>query len=77
MNIPHSPTPDWAVSKFKILKDNCEPEGLEAALELLAAVCPTEDQDKFKHEAAWAVLTEGYHDLEDCRESARRYFSAA
>lgn len=77
MSIPRSPTPDWAVNKIKTLRDNCEPEGFEAALELVAAVCPTVDQDKFKYEAAWAAIDEGYHYLEDCKHSARRYFSAA
>lgn len=78
MTIPRSPTPDWAVSKIKTLIDNCdEPEALESVLEVLAAVCATADQDKFKHEAAWAAIDEGYHYLEDCKQSARRYFSAA
>lgn len=77
MSIPHSPTPDWAAGKIQTVIDNSEPEALEAALELLAAVCPTEDQDKFKHEAAWAAIDLGYQHTEDCKRSARRHFSAA
>lgn len=77
MSVPHSPTPDWAVSKVKALADNTDPEVLEVALELLSALCPSEEQDKFKYEAAWAAIDEGYHYLDDCRASARRYFSAA
>lgn len=78
MSIPRSPTPDWAVSKIKTLIENCdEPEALEAALELVAAVCCAEDQDKFKHEAAWAALNYGYCLTDDCKQSSRRYFTAA
>lgn len=77
MPVPHSPTPDWAVSKMRTLIENADPEVLEVALELIAGVCPTEDQDKFKHEAAWAAIDIGYHHIDDCRRSARRYFSAA
>lgn len=77
MTIPRSPTPDWATSRIQTLVENCEPEVLEAALELLAAICPDANQDKFKHEAAWAAIDTGYHHLEDCKRSARRYFSAA
>lgn len=78
MTIPRSPTPGWAEEKIRtLLENNDEPEVLEAVLELLAAIAPTKEQDKFKHEAAWAAIDLGYCRTEDCRASSRRYFSAA
>lgn len=78
MAIPHSPTPDWATEKIRtLINSNDDPEVLIAVLELLAAVAPTRDQDKFKYEAAWAAIDEGYTRTEACRQSSRRYFSAA
>lgn len=78
MAIPHSPTPEWALSKLQTVIDNTdETEAIEAVCELLAALCPTEEQDKFKFEAAWTAIDCGYSRLEDCKDSARRYFSAA
>jgi hypothetical protein len=78
MCIPHSPTPEWAVSKIRtIIDNNDEPQVLEAVLELVAGLCATELQDKFKFEAAWAAIDEGYCKTEDCKQSARRYFTAA
>lgn len=74
----HSPTPDWAVSKIKTALDNSdEPEGLDAILELLAAVAPTQEQDKFKYEAAWAAIEYGYKRTSDVKLAARKYLGVA
>lgn len=76
--VPQSPTPDWAVEKFrKLIDDINEPEALDAALELLAAVAPTREQDKFKHEAAWAAIQYGYCKTSDVRAAAERYLGIA
>lgn len=78
MSIPHSPTPDWALQRIRTIVDNNdEPEVLEAVLELLAAVCASETQDRFKYEAAWTAIDYGYCKTDDCKASARRYFAAA
>jgi hypothetical protein len=76
--IPQSPTPEWAVSTVrKYIDDIDEPEALYAALELLAAVAPSKDQDKFKHEAAWAAIEYGYKRTSDVRVAAKRYLEIA
>lgn len=76
--VPQSPTPDWAVEKFrKVIDDIDDPEVLDAALELLAALAPTKEQDKFKHEAAWAAITDGYSRTADVRVAAERYLGIA
>lgn len=75
---PHAPSPDWARQRIDtILNDTDDPEVLDALLELLAALAPTEDQDKFKHEAAWAAIERGYFRTEDARLAARRYLGVA
>lgn len=74
----HSPTPDWAVAKIKtVLNETDDPEAVDAMLELLAAVAPTPEQDKFKHEAAWAAIEYGYTKTADVRIAARRYLGVA
>ena len=78
MSVPHSPSPDWAVSKLEtFMQHNDDPIALEAVLELLAACCASKSEDKFKHEAAWAAIDHGYCGTDDCKRSARRYFAAA
>jgi len=73
-----SPTPDWAVSKVKrILEDVDEPEVADAIIHLLAAVAPTQEQDKFKHEAAWAAIDYGFTKTSELRNAARRYLGIA
>lgn len=76
--IPQSPTPDWAVTKFRqVINDIDDPETLDAALELLAALAPTKEQDKFKYEAAWAAIDFGYCRTTDLHKSAQRYLGVA
>ena len=71
--IPHSPTPDWGKSQFdKIVKCD-DPEALQALLELLAVIAPTEQEEKYKYEIAWAVIQHGYRRTADCDKSCRRY----
>lgn len=78
MTMPHSLTPDWARSKLRpLIEEGVDPEVFEGVLELLAAVAPTQDQDKFKHEAAWAAIDYGYCETEDCRLSSRKHFGIA
>lgn len=78
MSIPHSPTPDWALERIKVfINNNDEPEVLEAILELIAAVCASEAQDKFKYEAAWAAIDYGYCRTDDCKQQARKHYAAA
>lgn len=75
---PQTLTPDWAVSKVKrILADADEPEVVDAIIELLAAVAPTQEQDKFKYEAAWAAIEYGYTQTADVHIAARRYLGVA
>lgn len=73
-----SPTPDWAVSKVEVILEHVdEPEVIDALMELLAFLCATQEQDKFKHEAAWAAIECGYKRTADLHIAARRYLGIA
>lgn len=54
-----------------------DPEVIDAIIGLLAALTPTEEQDKFKHEAAWAAIVHGYKKTRDVHDAARRYLGIA
>ena len=76
--VPQSPTPEWAVSTVReYIDDIDDPRALDVALAILAAVAPTKEQDKFKHEAAWAAIIYGYKRTADVREAAKRYLGIA
>lgn len=77
MNTPQSLSPDWAITCVdRIIKDD-DPDQLDALLELLAGVAPTEEQDKYKHEAAWAAIEHGYKQTRDLPRAARAYLGIA
>jgi hypothetical protein len=60
----------------RIMKTD-DPDMLDALLELLAVVAPTEEEEKYKHEMAWAAIDHGYKRTDDCRKSGRRYLGVA
>jgi len=75
--IPQSPTSDWAKSRIDVIVPRDDPEALDALLELLAAVAPTQEEEKYKHELAWAAIDHGYKRTKDCCDSCRRYLGIA
>jgi hypothetical protein len=77
MMMPHTPTPDWAISCMERIMKSDDPDQLDALLELLAAIAPTEGEEKYKHEIAWAAIDHGYKRTEHCRKSGRRYLGVA
>jgi hypothetical protein len=75
--MPHSPTPDWARSRIDLIVPSDDPRALDALLELLAAIAPTVEEEKYKNELACAAIDHGYKRTEDCRLSGRRYLGMA
>jgi hypothetical protein len=75
--IPHAPTPDWAKSRIDLIVPRDDPKALDALLELLAAIAPTQDEEKYKHEIAWAAIAHGYKKTQDCYEACQRYLGVA
>lgn len=74
---PHSLSPDWAISCFdRIVKDH-DPDAVDALMELLAGIAPTEEQDKYKCDAAWAAIYHGYKQSGDLTRAAREYLGVA
>lgn len=74
----HAPTPDWVVEQLDLIFQYAEdPEVVDALIRLLAALAPSEEQDKFKHEAAWAGIVHGYKKTPDVHDAARRYLGIA
>jgi hypothetical protein len=74
---PHTPTPEWAITRFNEVVQDDDPERLDAFLHLMASVAPTEQENKLKHEIAWAVIDYGYRKTRDCQEACRRYLGVA
>lgn len=76
--IPHAPTPEWAVSKMKVVTRYGDPELIEAVMELVATVAADKESDKFKNEAAWAAIDHGFSKSPDAlRKAAQAHLGIA
>lgn len=75
--IPHAPTPDWAKRCVDRIVKTDDPDMLDALMELLAAVAPTEDEEKYKSEVAWAAIDHAFTMSEHCRRSCRQHLGVA
>lgn len=75
--VPHSLTPDWAVSCVKRIIKTDDPDQLDALLELLAGIAPTEEEEKYKYDVAWAAIDFAYQGTADCHISCRQYLGVA
>lgn len=73
----HLPSPEWAESCIDRIIKSDDPDQLDALLELLAAIAPTFNEEKYKHDLAWAAIDYGYRQTDDCRKSCRRYLGVA
>lgn len=74
---PHHPTPEWAVACLDRILKTDDPDALDALLVLLVGLAPTEEEERFKHDAAWAAIEYGYRKTGDCDESCRKYVGLA
>lgn len=72
--IPQATTPDWAIQRMKIITKYDDPELLDAALELLAALSDDRGQ---KGDAARAALDYGYRKTADCDRRCQEYLGLA
>lgn len=75
--VPHTPTPEWAIYCMNRITKGYDPDSLDALLDLLAAIAPTIDEEKYKHAVAWAAIRHGYKQTEDCDKSCLRYLGIA
>lgn len=75
--VPHTPTPAWIESCMDRITKGYDPDALDALLDLLATIAPTEDEEKYKHELAWIAIQHGYRQTEDCSKSCYRYLGVA
>lgn len=74
---PHAPTPEWAIASVDRITASGDPDQLDALLMLLAGIAPTEEQDRYKCDAAWAAIEYGYTKTQDCANACRRYLGVA
>lgn len=75
--IPERPSPEWAINCLDRILTTDDPDVLEAVLELLAGLVPTETENKYKYDAACAAIDYGYSKTEHCRRSGRQYLGLA
>lgn len=73
-----TPSPERTTQLMKKIIDKYDdPELRDAAMQLVAEVAPTEDENKFKHEAAWAAIEYAYTKTTDLAVSCKRYLGVA
>lgn len=75
--VPHTPTPEWAVSHMDRVLQYGDPDLTRSVMELLAGTSANQDEDKFKHEAAWAAIDHGFAKSPELRDAAKRYLGVA
>lgn len=80
MSIPHSLTPDWAVSCMKRIMKFDDPEVLSAALDLVVGLSGLNDPDRLdashvalRDDAARAAAHFGYGETEECYQHCEDY----
>lgn len=73
MSIPHSPTPEWAVSCMERIVKLDDPDVLDAVLDLLVGVSGLNDKERLqpahlaiRDDAAMAAIDFGYRRTETC-----------
>jgi hypothetical protein len=70
--VPQNPTPAWAEQCVDRIIKGYDADQIDAFMSLLAAIAPTEDEEKYKHEIAWTAISHAYKQTDDCLESCRR-----
>lgn len=75
--VPHTPTPEWAVSCMELVLQYGDPALTNAVMELVAGTSASETEDKFKHEAAWAAIDHGFAKSPELRVAAKRHLGVA
>jgi len=71
--IPQNPSPAWAEECIDRIIKGHDPDQIDALMGLLAVVSPTETEEKYKHEIAWAAISHAYKHTDDFYESCRRH----
>lgn len=72
-SLPQIPTSEWAIACFDRIYTGGNPDQLDAILELLGGLLPTQEESKHKHEVTWDVIDYAYGKTSDREEAARRY----
>ena len=71
------PTPEWAESCVDRIVTSGNSDQVDALMELLAAIAPTQKEEKYKHEIAWAAIEYAFKQTEHCRKACRKHLGAA
>lgn len=82
--VPHTPSPDWAISCMERISKFDDPDVLEAALELVVGLTGLNDKERdlpdhlaIRDDAARAAADFGYRKTSDCDRHCEEYLGIA